>query len=135
MKIFKPLFAIRKRIPTSAYLRQRLAHLRSPVCLPWFKMRGKQDTVNRIHRLALEINRSRIRGGMVKGILVWPIVSLLLALYAVYRYGIHVEKRYRISLWLQWKRIVYLANVFNLPPQSYYDFRLWNDSNLRRVIN
>lgn len=133
MKIFKPLFAIRKRIPTSAYLRQRLAHLRSPVCLPWFKMRGKQDTVNRIHRLALEINRSQIRGGMVKGILVWPIVSLLLALYAVYRYGTHVEKRHRISLWLQWKQIVYLANVFNLPPQSYYDFRLWNDSNLTKA--
>lgn len=133
MKILKRLlFAIRRRIPTLAYLPHRLTHLRSPVCLPWFKMRGKQDTVNRIHRLAFELNRSKIRG-VVKGAMVWPILSLILALYVVYRYGIWVKKRYRLSLWLQWKQIVYLANVYNLPPQYYYDFRLWNDSNLRKA--
>jgi hypothetical protein len=126
MKTIKQLlFAIQRLIPTSRYFRLRLIHLRSPVCLPWFKMREKQDSVNRIHRLALEINRSRIRGGMVKGVMVWPIVSLLLALYVVYRYGIWVKRKYGLSLWLQWKQIVYLANVYNLPPQSYYDFRLW----------
>lgn len=141
MKILKPLlFAIRKRFFTNFYprhrlfyLRHRLFHLRSPVSLPWFNMRGKQDPVNRIHRLALEINHSRMRGGMVKGVLVWPIVSLLLALYVVYQYGIWVRRNYGLSLWLQWKQIVYLANVYNLPPQSYYDFRLWNDSNLRKA--
>jgi Sugar-transfer associated ATP-grasp len=141
MKILKPvLFAVRKQIPTNFsfrhrifLLRHRLFHLRSPVCLPWFKMRGKQDTVNHLHRLALEINRSQIRGGMVKGAMVWPIVSSLLALYVVYRYGIWVKRKYGLSLWLQWKQIVYLANAYNLSPQSYYDFRLWNDSNRRRA--
>lgn len=135
MKILKPLlFAIQKRIPTHFYL----THLRSPVCLPWFKMRGKQDTVNRIHRLALEINhsqihRSQIRWAVVKGAMAWPIVSLILAVYVVYHYGIWVKKRYRLSLWLQWKQIVYLANVYNLPPKLYYDFRLWKDSNLKKA--
>lgn len=134
MKILKPLLLeIQKRIPTRDFLRQRFTHLRSPVCLPWFKMREKQDPVNRIHRLALEINRSQIRGAVVKGAMVWPIVSLILALYVVSRYGTWVKKQYRLSLWLQWKQIVYLANVYNLPPQLYYDFRLWNDSNLRKA--
>ena len=131
IKILRPLlFAIRKRIDTLDY---RLTHLRSPVCLPWFKMRGKQDTVNRIHRLALEINGSKVRGAVVKGAMVWPLLSLILALYVVYRYGIWVKQRYQLSLWLQWKQIVYLANVYNLPPQLYYDFRLWNDLNLRKA--
>jgi hypothetical protein len=70
---------------------------------------------------------------MVKGAIAWPIVSLLLALHVVYRHGIWVKRKYGLSLWLQWRQIVYLANVYNLPPQAYYDFRIWNDSNLRKA--
>ena len=127
------LLEIRRRIPTRFYLRQRFTHLRSPVWLPWFNMTGKQDAVNRIHRLALEINHPRIRGAVIKGAIVWPIVSSFLALYAVYCYGAWVEKRYRLNLWLQWRQIVYLANVYNLPPLMYYHFRIWNDSNFRKA--
>jgi Sugar-transfer associated ATP-grasp len=127
------LFLIRRRIPTHFYLRQRFMHLRSPVLLPWFNMKGKQDTINRIHRLALEINRPQIRMAVMKGTLVWPILSSLLALYLVYRYGTWVKEKYQVRLWVQWKQIVYLANVYNLPPLMYYHFSMWNESNLRKA--
>ena len=132
----RALFAIRRRIPIPAFLQDGLkgfSHTRSPVCLPWFKMRGKEDTINRIHQFAFEINRSKTRLAVVKNAIVWPLLSFILALYQIYCNGTWVKKSDGIGLWLQLKQIVYLANAHNLPPQYYYDFRLWNDSSRGRA--
>jgi Sugar-transfer associated ATP-grasp len=123
---------IKKFLPASWIdkLRFFLQLDRSHVPLPWFKMKREASVLNCIHQLALKLERKKPTLWVTAMfMLVWPILSCLQATFFVYRYGIVVKQRYHSSLWSQWKQLIYLANIYNFAPRSYYKFRLWEVTN------
>jgi hypothetical protein len=102
----------------------------SSVLLPWFWLDSDELIANNLHRLAIEQNTQK--ASILKIFcyaIIWPIVSCWRAIYFVRLYGNFVCQTEGFSLFSQWKQIVYLANIYNLEPESYYKFKLWRAPN------
>ncbi len=104
----------------------------SPVMLPYFKFKDGQGNIDYIHQLALSVH-ARSKKTIILFTFLWSIIAMIKTSLSVYKYGSFVKKEYDISYLKQWTQIFYLAIRQNITPTSYYEFRLWNDSNRQKV--
>jgi hypothetical protein len=106
--------------------------------LPWFESAGRTDAVSRLHRLAVSFDwggqRSIVTTACIGLALVrWPFRVVWDAVSLLRRYGAGVKRLRGITLRRQVADMARLALRYNLPPVSYYIFRLFEPANAARA--
>lgn len=104
-----------------------------PVVLPWFKVTNDSCDLAHIHRLGLNWGRPETRKDVLIYSTLWPILSAVKAANIARRYGKCTRRNYGVSMFSQWIQMVRFANFYNIEPESYYKFRLWETENQKRA--
>jgi hypothetical protein len=106
----------------------------SPILCPWFKFPQRDTPIDQFHRLIFACQWKHRRKIMFIQVVLWPLKSLLGACKNAIKYGRMVKKQYHLSIAQQWVEMVYLANFYNLPPELYYKFRLFEKKNREKIL-
>jgi hypothetical protein len=106
----------------------------SPVACPWFKLTAEETPAARLHSFIFEWqwkNRRKIK--LIIEAFLWPLKSALLACKNVQKFGKTISEEYHVSKMTQLRKMLYLANFYNIPPASYYHFRLFEDGKIMKA--
>lgn len=108
-----------------------------PVLLPWFVAPSRDRPVDYLHQLGYRFNRQDpptllLMLFQVYGMLVWPLRCLGESLHLVVKHGGQVQKLHGVSRVQQLKGALYHALRFNIPPASFYKYRLFDPHNAQR---
>ncbi|MEI6437319.1 MAG: sugar-transfer associated ATP-grasp domain-containing protein [Candidatus Omnitrophota bacterium] len=106
----------------------------SPLFLPWFHFPDDGSPVHRLHKLAFACQwQRRQKLKLVIKAVLWPVQAALEAARNVKEHGELIRQAHGLSPLAQWCRMVYLANVYNISPNSFYDYRLFEDQNFKKA--
>ena len=150
IRAFKASFALgistlKKVLPTSikrpirralqyalSFLRTYIAPDHCPVALPWFQIKDTKKEINKIHRLAFDLERPKqfMPLKMLIYAITWPVSSTIRAIYYTLSIGQKIKKCYKVGLFSQYIKMTYLAIFYNITLQEFYDYRLFKEGGL-----
>ena len=98
---------------------------RSPVMLPWFAWHALTEPIDRVHKLAMELDQANMRGGAFLWCrtILWLIIVPLMALARLGKHGGWVRRERGIGLFRQFVTMLTLGYKYNVLPEYYYQFR------------
>lgn len=109
----------------------------SALRLPWFSRSSSPD-LRRLHDLALAVDwqyapHLEARIGLWMASLAWPVVSSRHILQQFSKNAAVAARSHGVSRTRQLRDLLYFANRHNIPPSSYYWYRMFEPSKARRA--
>lgn len=106
--------------------------------LPWFRGMSSSDPISQLHRLVFcwqweMLSGLRKKATFVLAMILWPAKSVVLAGKYVVTHGSTIAQEFSISKWKQWIHMVALANAYNITPETYYNYRLFEAANRKKA--
>jgi hypothetical protein len=137
-----------KQFLFSEKIKRLAAYEYAPVPLPWFLAQevGKNKIASQIHRIFLQESATDRQFGGRKPVrklkyiiyialftVFWPVLSGIRASEYLNKNGNYVQTYHQINLWMQWLQSFYLSAFYNIHPDSYYKFQLWEPANRKKI--
>ncbi len=105
-----------------------------PVALPWFGFMRQATPGARLRAAAYTYIPPRCRWPSLtrlRYLVQWPLLAMLAAWRAQRCWGEDLARLAGIGRWQQWRESAALAIAHNVPPHTYYLFRLWEPDRRR----